>query len=193
MGKTINVKNSYMAKITEEDGAIKFGVPERVLGIQKASRVPTAATGEQYEEGKLAVNIALVSGYSIAFDISNLPSEWRAWVNGLNYSDGIETDDGLCKPNPFSLGWEIEKADGTSQLIWFYYCTAAPIEDSDEQSEKDIKVSNDTINITAFKREEFDNRAYTKIDTGNESITKEMISNFFKKVQTDRNISAPEA
>ena len=115
-------------------------------------------------------------------------------MNGYSFVEGVLNDEGDCVPKPFAVGWEVErihKGVQTKQMMWYLYCLAKPIEDNDEQSQKDIKVSNDTINCVALKKEQFKYRGFTLVDTKETEITTEMQTNFFKKVQTTDTITAP--
>lgn len=191
MGKVINVQNFYMAKITEADGVITHSAPEKVFGVMKINRVPVPASGELYEEGTLSESISEITGHNLAIDFGDLPIEWSAHIQGLTIEGGIITDDGPCKPKPFALGFELSKANGTKQMMWYLYCLAKPIESTDEQRTKDINISNDTINVTAFKKEQFAYRAYVMGDTSETAFTTTMQGDFFKKVQTSKEITAP--
>lgn len=200
MSKSINVKNIRLAECTiktEPNGEKTFTYkdPELVLGAMKVSMVPTAAEGELYEDGKLSEKLSRVSGYELGIDFGRLPKKWQAWLNGLTYESGVMSDDGECSPKPFAIGWEVEyilNKNTYKEAYWFLSCLAKPIEKNFEELKKDITIGNDTINITAFKEESFNNRAYVNIDTADKEVTEEMYTNFFTKVQTTRTISAKE-
>ncbi|PHV69779.1 hypothetical protein CS063_13760 [Sporanaerobium hydrogeniformans] len=192
MGKSINVKNYYLAEITEdESGVITHGVPEKVYGLMKASRVPQAASGELYEEGVLSEQLDELVSHNLAFDFGNLPQKWRAWMNGYKVETGVMADEGPCSPKPFAVGWEVIGTKGRRQMMWYIYCKAKPIEDNDEQRTKDIKISNDTINVVAFKKEQFSYKGFVLIDSANSDVTETMLDDFFKKVQTTYTIESP--
>lgn len=192
--KSINVKGIRFAKITAKaDSGYTYSTPELVAGAMKVSEVPTPAEGELYEDGKLSERIAQVTGYELALDISRLPNDVRQYINGKTYTDGVETDDGACEPGAFAIGWETEyvvKGKVYRELIWYIDCLAKPIEKNTEQRQKDIKIGNSTVNITAFKSSAYTDRAYVMIDTADESVTEDMITNFFSKVQTGTTITA---
>lgn len=192
--KSINVKNVRLAKITAKtESSYTYDIPELVTGLMKISEVPTAAEGEMYEDGILSERISQVVGYELAIDISRLPNEWRQYINGKTYTTGVETDDGACEPGPFALGFETEYVSNGKvykELTWYIDCLAKPMEKTAEQRTKDIKIGNSTVNITAFKPGVYGNRGYVMIDTGDTNVTPEMATNFFKKVQTEKTITA---
>ena len=192
--KSINVQNIRIAKITEKAASgYTYSEPVLVAGAMKISEVPTPAEGELYEDGKLSERIAQVTGYELAMDISRLPNDIRQYINGKTYNGGVETDDGACEPGAFAIGWETEyvvKGKVYKEMIWYIDCLAKPIEKQAEQRQKDIKIGNSTVNITAFKTSAYADRAYVMIDTADESVTEDMIKNFFSMVQTGTTITA---
>lgn len=198
--KSINVKNVRLAKVNitqNEDGSKEFifGTPELVAGVMKISHVPTSSEAEMYEDGKVTENISQIVGHSLAMDFGCVPRKWLAYINGLTYEGGVMSDDGPCTPGAFAMGYEVERIKSGKtykELTWFIHCQAKPIERTYEQRKKDISISNDTVNITAFKDEEFNDRAYVSIDTEDKEVTEDMITNFFKKVQTNRTITATD-
>ena len=149
MGKVINVKNYYLAEITESSETITHGTPEKVFGLMKASRVPQVSSGVQYEEGVLSEQIDKLTSHNLSFDFGDLPGKWRAYMQGYSFTNGIMNDEGDCEPKPFAVGWEVIRADGTKQMVWYLYCKAKPIEENDEQATSDVKISNDTITCSA--------------------------------------------
>lgn len=193
MGKIINVQNAHFSKCTKKEGVdgivtYTYDVPVKVKGLEKISIVPTKASGEQYGDGVLVEKISRRTGYTLGVDLNNIPNELKRYLMGLTYTNGVETDDGNCTSGGFAFGCEHVKADDTVEMIWFIYCEAEPIEEENSQSTKDINISNETLNITAFKVDEYNKRAYIKISTADENVTEDMIANFFKKVQTGTTI-----
>lgn len=190
MGKTINIKNLYLAEITEGNNDLTFGKPEAIPGLRKATRKPSIAKGVQYGDGKLEDVITCKTSYEIAMDHNNIPQKWRAWFEGLTINKGVESGKSTDQGKPFAMGWEIEKVKGVREMIWFIYCKANPIEDTDEQREDNIKISHDTVSITAFEHSSA-GRYYTKINSQNTDVTEEMLKNFFTQVQVTDTIGKP--
>lgn len=198
MSKSINVKNIRLAECVikeAENGerTFEYTDPELVAGAMKIGMVPTPSEGEMYEDGKLSERLSRVTGYELAIDFGRLPKKWQAWLNGLKYEEGVLSDDGPCSPKPFAIGWEVEYVNNKTvfkEAYWFLSCLAKPIEKTYEEQKKDISIGNDTINITAFKEAEFDDRAYVNIDTADSTVTTQMYTDFFSQVQKTRTITA---
>jgi phi13 family phage major tail protein len=189
MAYKINVKNVHMAKITEVDGVLTFDTPELVAGAMEIARVPTIASGQLYGDGKIAHMTNRKIGYELTLNHNKIPSKWRRWMEGTAYANGVESGSSEDEPNPFAIGWEIEKTEGEVELIWLLYCKANPIEETVQQSEENINYSTDTVTITATEHDSL-NRYYTFIDSEDENVTPEMVTNFFKKVQTTDTMAA---
>lgn len=189
MAYKINVKNVHLAEITETDGNLTFGTPELIAGAMEVSRNPQISTGQLYGDGKVAHKATKKSAYEITISHNKIPAKWRRWMEGTTVVNGVESGTSSDEPKPFAIGWEVEKTGGEKELIWFLYCFANPIQDTTRQSEDNINYSTDSVTITALEHDSL-GRFYTLIDTEDEEVTAEKVQNFFKKVQTDDNISS---
>lgn len=191
MEKKINVRNVHIAEVTEALGELTFGTPEHVAGAMEMSRVPQLATGQLYGDGKIAHKSSRKIAYQINANLNKLPTKWRRYMEGVTVNNGVESGTSKDEAKPFAIGWEVEKTGGHKELIWFLYCLANPVEQTERQSEDNINYSTDTVTITALEDDSL-GRFYTFIDTEtDEEITPEMLANFFKQVQTTDSISAP--
>lgn len=200
MGLSINVKRAYLAKLEKkkENGVptYKYGTPEHIPGLETVNIVPTVATGEKRGDGKPRVKVVKVVGNTLTVDVNKLPQEWRQYLEGKTFKNGVEGDDGDCTPKPFAFGFINEYTDDDNKVYeemqWFIDCLMEPIEENLKQAEeKSVDITSDSMKITAFKVEQFNDRSYVKIDTQNTDVTEDMINNFFKQVQTGYEITAP--
>ena len=187
----INVQNVHLAEITETPNDITYGTPEHVAGAMEISTTPQLSTGELYGDGKIVHKSSKKIGYQITISLNKLPSKWRRYMEGVKYKDGVEYGTTEDEPKPFAIGWEFSKTNGEKELIWFLYCLAEPIQQTGRQSESNINYSTDSITITALEHDLL-GRFYTFIDSEDENVTEQMIEDFFKKVQTNDAISAPQ-
>lgn len=189
----INVQNVHMAEITESpEGAITFTTPEHVVGAMEVGKVPQLATGQLYGDGKIRHSNSRKIGYQLTVNLNKLPTKWRRYMEGVKVTTGVESGTSKDEPKPFAIGWEVEKTGEKKELIWFLYCLAEPIQTTDRQSEENIVYSTDSITISALEDDTL-GRYYTMVDSEDEEITPEMVSNFFKQVQITDTISAPVA
>lgn len=189
----INVKNVHLAEITEtEAGVISFGTPEHVVGAMEIGRAPQLATGQLYGDGKIRYNDSRIVRHQLTLSLNKLPTKWRRYMEGVTVVNGVESGTSNDKPKPFAIGWEVEKTNSEKELIWFLYCLAEPLQTTERQSEENIVYSTDSVTISALEDDSL-GRYYTMIDSEDETITAEMLSNFFKQVQITDAISAPTA
>lgn len=186
----INIESLHLAEIEEsEDGRLAFGTPEHIPGAMEIGRNPQISSGRLYGDGKVTHSTSKVNSYQISVRQNKLPSKWRRYMEGKTVNNGVESGTSKDEPNPFAIGWVVEKTRGTKELVWFLYCKVEPIQETVAQSEDNITYSNDSITITALEHDSL-GRFYTLIDTEDEEITTEMIGNFFKQVQVTDAISA---
>lgn len=195
MGKIINVQNAHFATCTKQlteggETTYTWDVPKHVKGLEKVTITPVVAKGEQYGDGVLRVKKAKRIAYTLGVDHNDVPVELKRYMQGLTYTSGVETDDGDCSAKPFAFGCEHVREDGNLEKIWFIYCEADALEEENSQSTSDITITKDVLSITSFKLEEYENRAYVKIREGEKDVTPTMLDDFFKKVQTEKTISA---
>ncbi len=189
----INVQNVHLAEITETSGEITFGVPEHVAGAMEMGRTPQLSTGQLYGDGKITHKNAKKVAYQITANLNKLPTKWRRHMEGVQVSDdGVESGTSKDEPKPFAIGWEVEKTGGEKELVWFLYCTAEPIQQTERQSEESTTYSTDNVTITALEHDDL-GRYYTLIDSEDEDITEQMVTDFFTQVQTTDAIAAPTA
>lgn len=186
----INVQNVHLAEITKSpEGEISFGKPEHVVGAMQIGRNPQIASGQLYGDGKITHETSRKVRYELSVDLNKLPTKWRRYMEGVTVTTGVESGTSKDEPNPFAIGWEVEKTGEQKELVWFVYCLANPIQETTRQSEDNINYSTDSITISALEDDSL-GRFYTLIDSEDTAITEEMIANFFKKVQTTDAIAA---
>lgn len=180
----INVKNVHLAEVTESpEGGLTFSAPEHVVGAMEIGKVPQLAKGQLYGDGKITHSTSRKIAYQVTASLNKLPTKWRRYIEGVTVVAGVESGTSKDDPNPFAIGWEVEKTGGEKELIWFLYCIAEPIQENNRQSEENINYSTDSVTITALEDDNLA-RFYTMIDSEDAEITPEMVENFFKKVQT---------
>lgn len=186
----INVQNVHLAEITKSpEGEISFGKPEHVVGAMQIGRNPQIASGQLYGDGKITHETSRKVRYELSVDLNKLPTKWRRYMEGVTVTTGVESGTSKDEPNPFAIGWEVEKTGDQKELVWFVYCLANPIQETTRQSEDNINYSTDSITISALEDDSL-GRFYTLIDSEDTEITPEMLTNFFKKVQTTDAIAA---
>lgn len=186
----INVQNVHLAEITKSpEGEIAFGTPEHIAGAMQIGRNPQIASGQLYGDGKISHETSRKVRYELSVDLNKLPTKWRRYMEGVKVTTGVESGTSKDEPNPFAIGWEVEKTGGQKELVWFVYCLANPIQETTRQSEDNINYSTDSITISALEDDSL-GRFYTLIDSEDTEITPEMLTNFFKKVQTTDAIAA---
>lgn len=181
----INITNLHFAKIEEnEEGAITYGTPERIIGAEQATTKPKISSGELYGDGVIRFKVSKKAAYEIDLNLNNIPADWRIYIEGTHVSEsGVESATSKDSPNPLAVGWEVEKTNGKSEFIWFLFCLGEPIEQTTQQSEENTNFSRDTLKIVALEHESI-NRFYTFVDTANEKAKDITATQFFKKVQT---------
>lgn len=185
----INVKNVHLAEVTEGlEGTLTFGKPEHVAGAMEMGRTPQLSTGQLYGDGKISHKNAKKVAYQITANLNKLPTKWRRYIEGVTVTKGVESGTSEDEPKPFAIGWEVEKTGGQKELIWFLYCVAEPIQQTEKQSEDSTNYSTDSVTITALENDSL-GRYYTMIDSEDEDITEQMVKAFFTQVQTTDMIS----
>lgn len=186
----INVKNVHLAKVIDTEGVITFGAPEHIIGAMQIGRNPQISSGQLYGDGKVTHETSKKVKYELSVELNKLPTTWRRYMEGVTAVDGVESGKSSDQPQPFAIGWEVEKTGSEKELIWFLYCLANPVQENIRQSEDNVNYSTDTLTISALENDNLD-RFYTLIDSEDEAITPKMITDFFKKVQvTDTIIAA---
>lgn len=185
----INVQNVHLAELSESpEKELTFGKPEHIAGAMEIGKVPQLSSGQLYGDGKISKQTSRKVRYQLTISLNKLPTKWRRYMEGVKVVDGVESGTSKDDPNPFAVGWEVEKTAGAKELIWFLYCLAEPIQDTTRQSEAEINYSTDTITISALEDDRL-GRYYTMIDSEEATVTPAMVNNFFKQVQITDSIA----
>lgn len=180
----MNVKNFHLAKCTVKDDIITYDKPEHIIGLEEVTKTPSISSGELYGDGALRIKINKKTAYQLNINMNAIPADWKRYMEGTKISEsGVEYATSTDEAELFACGWEVEKTKGKKQMIWFLCCTAEPITDNAKQTEGNVSFSKDTLTITAVEHISH-GRFYTMIDSENEKVTEEMLTDFFTKVQT---------
>ena len=184
----INVKNVHLAEVTEADGVLTFGTPDHIPGLEQVGRVPQVASAKKYGDGIVRFNVSKKTAYQINFQHNEIPTKWKSYLEGTTLTNGVESGATTDIPKPFAMGWEVEKAGGKSEFIWFLYGVAEPVTVEARQSEDNINFTSDAVQATFMEHISL-KRFYTLVDTSLAENAIIKAEDFFSKVQTTDTIA----
>lgn len=186
----VNVKGLYFAKVKKEtDSEVTYEAVQQVAEVQEVQFSPKIAEGGLFGNGVKVHSASKKTSYELSIDMTVLPPDIKAYIEGTTITNGVEAGKSSDEAKPFACGFEVEKTGGKSQMIWFLYCMAKPVEETVKQSEDSTNYSTDKLVISALEHKAL-GRFYTKIDSESTEVQKEWLTNFFKKVQTTDTIAA---
>lgn len=185
----INVKGMWFAEVSEDTNeSLTHKAVEKVAEAMEVQIAPKISEGSLFGDGFKVYTTSRKNSIEIAVDLTDIPPKYRAYMQGTEIKAGVEIGKVSDEPKPFACGFVIEKTNGVQQMIWYPYCVAKPIEENIKQSEENITFSTDKLVITALQNQVV-GRLYTRINSEMTEVSKEMLENFFKKVQVEDTIT----
>ena len=180
----INVQGLFFAEVLNDTPSeLTHKEVQQVAELQEIQISPKIADGGLFGNGRKVHATSRKTSYEIAIDLTVLPPDIKAYMEGVKIKSGVEVGTSKDEPKAFACGFIVEKTDGAKQMIWYPYCKAKPVEEAIKQSEDNLHYSTDKLVVTVLEHPSI-NRFYTKIDSETQGVSEKMLEDFFKKVQT---------
>ncbi len=173
------LSNVHIAKIIEENGQIKYGVPFAMPGAVSLTADPEGDTTPFYADNIKYYIAVANNGYSGDLEIAMTPEEFLTEILGQEKDDNgalIESSDNINAR--FALMGEIE-GDSKKRRFVYYDCTAARPSAEMNTVEESKEPQTDTIAITMAARNT-DNVIKAVIEPSEQN--KSIYDTFFTKV-----------
>lgn len=173
------LSNVHIAKITEEDGEITYGVPFAVPGAVSLTAEPEGDTTPFYADNIKYYIAVANNGYTGDLEIAMTPKEFLTQILGQEEdTNGALIESANDVNARFALMGEIE-GDVKKRRFVYYDCTAARPSAEMNTVEESKEPQTDTISITMAARSS-DNVIKAVIEPSEEN--KAVYDTFFKKV-----------
>lgn len=184
--RAIGCKNLYYAVGTvAQDGAITYGTPKRIIGLQELSTTNNYAEYQFYSDNKADESGKNLVSVDITAIIKGLDPEIEAELMGKSYEDGVLTTNVNDKQAVVALMYEITTL-GASYFRVLYNCKLAKDELSSTGESDSIESDDVTLTGSAIANEE---GVVERLIDGAILSTASIITNFFKEVYKPGNES----
>lgn len=119
-----NLKNVAYAPLTQENGAVNWGVPVMIPGAVTLTMDPQGDVTPFYADGIVYYQSVANSGYSGSLEMARYPERMLKDIWGYieNEADHVITENANAEPKPFALLYQID-GDTDNQLYCLYNCT----------------------------------------------------------------------
>ena len=148
------IQDVYVAKITENNGAITYGTPFAVKGAVSLNVDPEGGDATPFYADNIVYFMApgVNNGYSGDLELAITPDEFLTQILGQEVdSDGVvyeTSDDTIAR---FALLFQAQ-GDTNNRRFCFYDCTAARPSRENNTKEDTITPGTETISITMNPR-----------------------------------------
>lgn len=173
------IKNVHIAKLTEQDGQITYGVPFAVPGAKGFSPDPQGEESLFYADNKIYFRKSSNQGYQGDLVIAMTPEQFLTEILGrVKDTNGAIIENADDKQSRFALMFE---GDGDKRARRFVYwdCSASRPSREHNTKEENIEPGTDTLPITIAPRST-DNAIGCYLEETDEN--KSIYGAFFEKV-----------
>lgn len=172
-------RNLYYAVGTvASDGAITYGTPKRIVGLQELSTTNNYAEYTFYSDDQADESGKNLTSVDITAIVKGLDAEIEADIMGKNYENGVLTTNVNDQQKVIALMYEITTL-GASYFRVFYNCKMA--KDELNSTGKGDSVESDDVTISGQAIADGDGNVDRVIDAA-VADTASIVSNFFNKV-----------
>lgn len=181
----INIKNPVYAEVlTDTDSGTTYGTVKSLGEAQNAGVTATVATGQLYGDGAIVDSSSVLTGLTLALDVTKIPVEARADIYNIEVEDGVLKEEGGKNAKYIAIGYEVEQTDGSSEYVWLLKGRPQPLSSSVAQSEGNITYSTDSMAVDFVKRKS-DNMLRYFADSANADFSESQAAAWFTTGPSD--------
>ncbi len=179
----INVKNLVYALLTNDTtSGVSYGQVKKFSEAMQVQVTPEVAAGHLFGDGVKQSEISKLVGMTIVIDVTKVPINVRADINGNKYENGILTEHKDDTPPWIAFGYEVEQDEkDVSEYIWLLKGRAQPYASTVQQATENVNYSTDSVTIKFVPRE-FDGELRKTADSADSTVTAEMTETWFDSV-----------
>lgn len=180
MGKVkFGLSKVHVAKTTEEDGAVNYGVPFAIPGAVNLTADPEGDTTPFYADNTKYYISTAKNGYTGSLEIADTPDEFLTDILGMTKdTNGAIIENSADKESRFALMCEVD-GDPNKRRVVFYDCIATRPSIEYSTNEEGVEVKTTTMELTMSPRST-DGQVKATIQLTDENKT--VYDTFFTKV-----------
>lgn len=149
----INIKRPvYCEVLTDTASGTTYGTVKTLGEIQEAQITPQSATGRLYGDGGIVDSSALLTGVTLALQLTKIPVEAVADIYNYTVTNGVVQVKAGTTAKMIAVGFEVVQSDGSSEYTWLLKGRPQAINNTVQQSTDNINYSTDTLTIEFVKR-----------------------------------------
>lgn len=153
MGKVLyGIRKVYVAKLTENNGAITYDTPFAVEGAVGFSPEPQGETSTFYADDKIYYRKDQNNGYEGDLELAVTPDDFLTQILGRTVdSNGAVVETAEDKAERFALMFEAE-GDPKNRRFVYWDCTATRPSREHSTTEDSLEVGTESLTITIAPR-----------------------------------------
>ncbi len=178
-GYKINIKHPVYCILNSDTAeGVGYDVVKDFGEAQEVGITPSVATGSLYGNGDQVDNVSKLSAITISYKTTKVSQEAKKDIFNLEVQDGVLITKAGQVAKYIAFGYEVELSNGKSQYVWLLKGRPVPMNETNTQSEDNIKYSTDTLEIS-FIRREYDKALKYDAEVGEMGFTEEQANKWF--------------
>lgn len=147
---TFGLKNVHYAKATLNDkGSWEFAKPVALLGAQEFTSDLIGSSQSVYADDQVVATLNQNAGRTITLKVTEIPDEFKVDILGYKkLANGNLVEITNAPVETFALGLEFQ-GDVKARRVWFYLCTASPINEGTKSKTDSVEANGVSLTITA--------------------------------------------
>jgi phi13 family phage major tail protein len=179
----VGLKNINVAKVTKDDdtGATYDAVRKIALAVQ-ADIKPSTSTENFYADDQIAETVNQLGEIAVDLELGHLSTADQAYLLGAKVnSEGVLEFSANDQAPYVALGFESEKSNGKTRYVWLFKGKFSLPETSNKTKSDKPEFQTEKIS-GVFSPRQFDGKWKVQVDSDDDSIGANVISNWFTAV-----------
>lgn len=151
---TIGLRNLVYAKFTKDEvGNMEYGEIKPIIGVRQANIETEIEESIIVGDDRIMDSSSNVKSQSVTLETVDLPLDLRADILGLQFENGVLTDDNNFNPPSIAIGFMAQKRNREGfRLAWLLNGKVQPISEEFQTEGESIEVKYRTMNVKFIPR-----------------------------------------
>ena len=132
--------------LNDTESLYETGPVFAIAGVAEATKTTDVSTDKHFYDNRAAIIITSAATNTIAFNVSAIPLDVLAYINGQYYDSDNEA---LIESQPevryFAVGYITKDTDGVERYIWHYRGTFSPVDETNSTENESTDANGQTL------------------------------------------------
>lgn len=179
---TIGLRDVHYAILSKDDATgVTYGTPKKMSGAISANVNPNTSSATLFADDGPYESSTTLGEIELELNMADLSGEVQAALLGHTYKDGVLIKKASDQAPYVAVGYRSLKSNGSYRYTWLYKGKFTDGEQANATKGDSIEYSTPTI-TGAFVKRDFDDVWQAEVDSDNEDLGAEVVTNWFKSV-----------